>query len=417
MNFKEEILNWIEQDKEKIINFCAELVRCNTSSSHGDTRSATSLIKNFLVAEDINYQEISACKTMPNIISTTEMAQSGKHLMLNGHLDVMPAGNEPGWSVNPYSGTIREGKIIGRGSSDMKAGVTAMIFAYKYLQQFKDELSGRLSLTLVSDEETGWGRGTGFLFKKIPEQMKADCVLTGEPSGVDAISFSSKGYIQITVKVATRGAIAGYSNESRSAIEIAADLIRDLKELENIQVETPKELQEFLNQDGYKEMHEKIRGKGHLEQLQRVTVDICTIKGGSLFSVIAADCKFTAAIVIPLGTDVDLLISKLKSIVAKYSEAELTIDGVDLPEISPPNSELTNILSDTVVELGKPKPVLTPDIAISDCRYWRYLGIPAYWYGLGGELCSAADEFITIEDLIHVTKVHTLAALKYLSIK
>ena len=146
-----------------------------------------------------------------------------------------------------------------------------------------------------------------------------------------------------------------------------------------------------------------------------MTVDICTIKGGSLFSVIAADCKFTAAIVIPLGTDVDLLISKLKTIVGKYSEAELTIDGVDLPEISPPNSELTTILSDTIEELGKPKPVLTPDIAISDCRYWRYLRIPAYWYGLGGELCSAADEFVTIEDLMHVTKVHTLTALKYLS--
>lgn len=414
-DLKREVLHLVEHDKDEIVNFCAELVRCNTSSSHGDTRSAANLIKNFLDAENIKYQEISACKTMPNLISTTQMAKSGKHLMLNGHLDVMPAGNEPGWSVNPWGGTVKDGKIIGRGTSDMKAGVTAMIFAYKYLQKFKDELSGKLSLTLVSDEETGWGRGTGFLFKKMPEQMKADCVLTGEPSGIDAISFSSKGYIQITVKISTRGAISGYSNESKSAIEVAADLIRDLKKLENFQVELPKDLQEFLNQNGYRELHEKVRGKGHLEQLQRVTVDICTIKGGSLFSVIAADCKFTAAIVIPLGTDVDLLISELKSIVKKYSEAKLTIDGVDLPEISPPNSELTKILSDTVVELGKPRPVLTPDIAISDCRYWRYLGIPAYWYGPGGELCSAADEFVTVEDLIHIVKVHSLTTLSYLS--
>ena len=183
-----------------------ELVRCNTSSSNGDTRSAANLIKNFLDAENIEYEEVSACKTMPNIISTTNMAKSGKHLMLNGHLDVMPAGNEPGWSVNPYSGTIKDGKIIGRGTSDMKAGVTAMLFTYKYLQRFKNELSGKLSLTSVSDEETGWGRGTGFLFKKIPEH-----------------------------------------------------LIRDLKELENFPVEIPSELREFLDQDGYREMHEKVR--------------------------------------------------------------------------------------------------------------------------------------------------------------
>ena len=327
----------------------------------------------------------------------------------------MPAGKEPGWTVDPWSGTIKDGKIIGRGTSDMKAGVTAMLFAYKYLRRLQSELSGQLSLTLVSDEETGWGRGTGYLFKTIPEQMKADCVLTGEPSGINAINFSSKGYIQINVKIATRGAIAGYSNESKSAIEIAAALIRNLKKLENFPVKIPSDLQAFLEAPGYKEAHEQVRGKGHLEQLTRVTVDVCTIKGGSLSSVIAADCKFTAAIVIPLGTDVDALIAELKSITNKHPEAELNIDGVDLPEMSPPNGELANILRDTVVKLGKTKPVLTPDVALSDCRYWRYLGIPAYWYGPGGELCSAADEYVIIEDLIHTVKVHTFAAISYLS--
>lgn len=335
--------------------------------------------------------------------------------MLNGHLDVMPAGKEIGWTVDPWSGTIKDGKIIGRGTSDMKAGVTAMLFTYKYLRKFSRELSGKLSLTLVSDEETGWGRGTGYLFEKIPDAMQADSVLTGEPSGIDAISFSSKGYIQATIKISTRGAIAGYSNESLSAIEIASRLIQDLKILEKFPVEIPQDLSEFLHAECYRDAHEKVRGKGHLEQITRVTVDVCTIKGGSLMSVIAPDCKFTVAIVIPLGTDVDALTEKLESIVKKYPEATLTIDGIDLPEMSPPNSELAQILKDTVVSLGKPAPVLTPDVAISDCRYWRYRGVPAYWYGCGGDLCSAANEFVTTEDLIHVVRVHSLATLKYLA--
>ena len=132
------------------------------------------MIKKFFTDEGIDFQEISACKTMPNLISTTEMSRAGKSLMFNGHLDVMPAGKESGWKVNPWSGQIEDGKIIGRGTSDMKAGVTAMIFAYKYLRKIRRDLSGRLSLTLVSDEETGWGRGTGFLFEKIPEIMEVD---------------------------------------------------------------------------------------------------------------------------------------------------------------------------------------------------------------------------------------------------
>ena len=64
--------------------------------------------------------------------------------------------------------------------------------------------------------------------------------------------------------------------------------------------------------------------------------------------------------------------------------------------------------------IGLKKPILTPDIAISDCRYWRYRGIPAYWYGPGGEDCSAANESISIEDLLNTVRVHALTALEYL---
>ncbi len=308
------ILNWIERDKSELVNFCAALVRCNTSCSHGDTRSAMELIKNYFAAEGIDFQELAACKTMPNL----------------------PAGDASAWSVKPWSGTIKNGNRL------------------------KDNLRGRLTLTLVSDEESGWGRGTGFLFDKVPDMMTADGVLSGEPSGVDAISFSSKGCVQIAVKVRTRGAIAGYSNESKNAVELAANLIRDLKGLEDFPVTLPDELRSFMDADGYKAAHERIRGAGHFEQPARVTVDICTIKG--------------------VGTDVEGLLDELRRIVANYPEAALRIDGVDLPDISPADGDLAQILSDTVVELGKARPLLTPDIALSDCRYWRYRGTPALRY-------------------------------------
>lgn len=72
---------------------------------------------------------------MPNLISVINTGRPGRHLMFNGHLDVMPAGNEPGWTDSPWSGKIADGKVWGRGTSDMKAGVTAMLFAYTYLSK------------------------------------------------------------------------------------------------------------------------------------------------------------------------------------------------------------------------------------------------------------------------------------------
>lgn len=131
--------------------------------------------------------------------------------------------------------------------------------------------------------------------------MNADFVLSAEPSGTNAISFSSKGYAQFNVSVSTRGAIAGYSNESKSAIRIAASIIHELDELENIKVSLPKTLSDRLADKEWGRQHELLRGKEHACQLGKTTTDIRTINGGSLNGVIAPDCSFTASTVIPIG--------------------------------------------------------------------------------------------------------------------
>lgn len=65
--------------------------------------------------------------------------------------------------------------------------------------------------------------------------------------------------------------------------------------------------------------------------------------------------------------------------------------------------------------LGRKKPEPVPDIAISDCRHWRYRGIPAFWCGADGSRYSAANEYVEIEELLHLVRTYTLAAMQYLS--
>lgn len=409
-----QVLDWIAQDEKEIVAFFSKLVQCKTPSTVGDTREAVSLVRAFLEERDIPYQELAYCKTMPNILSSFDGACAGRHLMFNGHLDVMPAGKEPGWNDDPWSGAVRDGRVWGRGTSDMKAGDTAMLFAYAYLYRMRDRLSGKLSISLVADEETGWGRGTGFLFDTVPEQMQADCVLSGEPSGMGAVNFASKGYMQLSVKIVTDGAIAGYSNYSKNAIEIAANMIRDLKELEHTEVALPKGISTLFEDKSWLKTYKRIRSDSEVEQLRKITIDVCTIKGGSLPVVIPSECKFTVSIVMPMGTDIPMLTEKVKEIVSKYPEAELKIDGVDAPDLADRNGELLGIICDVATGLGLERPIMTPDIALSDCRYWRYRGIPAYWYGPGGEECGMANESVSIEDLLNTVRIHTLSAFEYL---
>lgn len=71
------------------------------------------------------------------------------------------------------------------------------IFAYRYLHRLRDQLKGKLSLAVVSDEETGGRWGTRYLLENHPETVKGDCALISEPTGVHTIRYGEKGSLRV----------------------------------------------------------------------------------------------------------------------------------------------------------------------------------------------------------------------------
>ena len=122
----------------------------------------------------------------------------GPHLCFAGHTDVVPVGDEKAWSVPPFSGEIKDGKIIGRGASDMKGEVAAFVAA---LSNFKND-KGSVSLLITGDEEADAVNGT----KRVLEWMKEnnhipDVCLVGEPS--------SPEYMGQSMRIGRRGSLSG----------------------------------------------------------------------------------------------------------------------------------------------------------------------------------------------------------------
>ena len=89
-----------------------------------------------------------------------------RHLIYCGHTDVVPAGDRSKWDFDPFSGEIKDGWMLGRGASDMKAGLTGLIFAATILKRLNVELPGQLTLSDCPDEETGGEFGVPWLLEK-----------------------------------------------------------------------------------------------------------------------------------------------------------------------------------------------------------------------------------------------------------
>lgn len=94
----------------------------------------------------------------PNLIARRAYSTEEPTILLHGHIDVVPA-DEPGWDVDPFKGVIRDKKIYGRGTVDMKGGLAAMLFAVSAISKSEFEPKGAIEFATVSDEEAG-GMGT-----------------------------------------------------------------------------------------------------------------------------------------------------------------------------------------------------------------------------------------------------------------
>lgn len=150
-----------------------------------------------------------------------------RSLILNGHIDVVPTGSETFWSDSPWSGAVRDGQLYGRGSCDMKAGVTANIFAIQTLQAIGFRPAADVLVESVIGEESG---GVGTL-TTIVKGFKADAAIITEPTQLHLCPVQS-GALTFRVKVAGRAMHACMKPYGISAIEKFYLVLREVQDLE-----------------------------------------------------------------------------------------------------------------------------------------------------------------------------------------
>lgn len=151
----------------------------------------------------------------------------GPRLILNGHVDVVPAGLPENWTADPWGGELREGRIYGRGACDMKAGVAAGFCAIRAVQRSGVRLRGRVLLQSVVGEEDG---GLGML-ATIRRGHLGDGAVIMEPTELSLIPAQA-GALGFSLHVPGRSAHACARLEGVSAIEKFVPLLQALQRLE-----------------------------------------------------------------------------------------------------------------------------------------------------------------------------------------
>jgi len=407
---RESLLAAIEQDRDEIIEFFRGFIRVKSPNPPGDTREAAAYVGRFLSSQSIEYRTVAPKEEFPNLIAAFDAPQSGRHLVLNGHIDVFPV-DPVGWTQDPWGGELVDGKIYGRGACDMKAGTTASIFTYRYLHRLRDKLKGRLTLTCVSDEETFGPWGARYLVDNCPEVL-GDCVLNGEPSGTNTVRFGEKGPFWLAFNISSPGGHGAYTHLAASASKIASQLIADLEVVTAIPPNLPHNIARAV--ELAEPAVDEAMGKGAAEIVPKVTLNIGVVSGGLKVNMIPGQCRVEADIRLPLGVEKETIMKEVRKIVARYPEVTFEEINFNPPSYCDPYGEMMEIVQSNVKQLSGVLPVPIVSLGGTDARLWRYRNIPAYVYGPPPTGMGSYDERVTVDDFLHVVRTHVLSAYDYL---
>lgn len=237
-----EIRQWIRKNKGKAIKMLQRLVQ--EKSVSGKESSAQAIVieicRELGLEIDIWEPDSKELKENENFVSTRESFSDspnvvarwkgvggGRSLILNGHIDVVPEGERMLWECDPYEGKTENGKVYGRGTTDMKGGNVAMLFAMEALQATGVILKGDVIFQSVIEEESG-GAGT---LAAILRGYKADAALIPEPTNLK-IFQKQQGSMWFRLKVKGKSAHGGTRYEGVSAIEKSFSVVARLSKLE-----------------------------------------------------------------------------------------------------------------------------------------------------------------------------------------
>jgi succinyl-diaminopimelate desuccinylase len=409
------ILAWIEEDREKLVRFLSDFVRMPTPNPPGDTRAGAAFLHDYIRNLGLPIAYRTAKPDWPNVVGSFAGAANGPHLVLNGHIDVFPAGPAEGWSRDPWSGAIEDGKVHGRGVVDMKCGTAASVWTYIYLHRLRDRLKGRLTLTCVSDEETGGTWGAKWLIDTFPSEFLGDCVLNGEPSTPGMVRFGEKGTLRLVFEIDTPGAHGAYTHISKNAIKIASDLIQDLYGLEDLPVTQPDDIKQAIAASA--PAIERALGAGGGRILNRFTVSAGVIQGGVKINMLPGHCRLEVDIRLPVCTTHAQVMREIERILARYPEVLLKPVWTHSaePTVCDPGHPMLRTIQATVKSLIGSEPVASVSLGATDMKHWRSRGVPGYVYGCAPNNMAKGDEWVAIDEYLHIVRTHAVAAASYLS--
>lgn len=213
----------IQTRVDEIVTLCQSLVQIPSLS--GQEEKVAKKIQEF--ANQHNFDEVTVDR-FGNIAVMINGVEPGPTVLFDGHIDTVPVFEE-NWTVNPYEAIVRDGRIWGRGTSDMKGSITAMLLAAKYFaEDCQKNFKGKIVISCSVHEECFEGVAT----RLVSEQHQPNYVVIGEATNLK-LNIGQRGRAEVIVETFGKSAHSSNPDAGINAVNRMVTLIAEINQLKN----------------------------------------------------------------------------------------------------------------------------------------------------------------------------------------
>jgi acetylornithine deacetylase/succinyl-diaminopimelate desuccinylase family protein len=375
-------------NKDNAIELTKVLVGFKTVNPPGNERECAEYIAEKMKSLGLSVKLEEKHTGRGNCVATIKGSKGKPTLIFNGHIDVVAPGD--GWQTDPFKGVVINDKIYGRGTSDMKAGIAAMMTAIESLVEAKVELQGDLVFTAVADEESLGPLGTKFL---VEQGLRGDMAIVGEPTNMQ-VETAERGVLWTEIITEGKSAHGGRPWLGINAIYKMNEVINALRKLE---------------QELGQKRHPLVRSP---------TISVNVINGGNRINVVPDSCSILVDRRTIPGESIETAIAEINGILEKQRSEDPSfkaslriINCAEAFEISQEET-IVQSLSKAIHLVTGQRPRLKGKDACTDAHILvTKAGIPTALFGPGlAETAHTNCEYVEITNIVEAAKVYALVA-------
>ena len=381
-------------DPSSIIALTQKLVRIESINPPADYGKISTFIERWL--SSLPNVEVHVIEPQPgkrNVVARIRGRGDGPSMLVSNHMDVVPAGVPAEWARPPFSAEIAEGRIWGRGTTDMKGATSAQLNAFKVIAEI-GQPEGDVIIACTVDDETAGEWGMKYLvehgFAEIGWPLPGFHIL-GEPTCLEVVcAFKGRLWIEITLR--GRAAHGGNPERGVNAIDQMIRLTNAFKPL--------------------------LAGNHPLVGAD--TFNLGVIEGGKQVNVVPEFCRARIDLRFGPGRTTEQLLNDLQATAQRISseaprfsiEAFNVFERREAVEVDPANGGVQRLM-DCVQNVTGRRPQLQGTLASGDLYHSLRAGIPGIYWGPGDmALAHTTNEYVDPSELVTAARVYATAMLE-----